>query len=324
MVPAQCAGVVFTVDPISGDATQMVVNAATGLGVGVVSGVVEPEQYRLSKAPEIQVVDTRHHPAATAPLLTSEVATGLGTQLRRIETLCGAPQDVEWAWDGKQCWIVQSRPITTLGQLGGQSATADSPDVWTNANLKDVLPGLISPLSWSTIGMQLDTAIRAQYGRLGYTWPLERHSIRRFWGRLYFNMSLLQQAGYDVFGSPPSESVENLGARRGFYPKNPPACNVCVGYTISGFLFAFSSACANSSPPALPNSTRSHSGRTSVSHILIEPPSLKGPVGSRIEQRFAHAPRSHRRLKRLPLFTVVIGRSSDALMKDALPSGDVW
>lgn len=221
MVPAQCAGVAFTADPISGDTTQMVVNAATGLGIGVVSGVVEPEQYRLSKEPQVQMVETRLHPAAPAPLLTHEVATDLGAQLLRIETLCGAPQDVEWAWDGDQCWIVQSRPITTLGQ----QAAEDASDVWTNANLKDVLPGLVSPLSWSTIGIQLDTAIRAQYGRMGYTWPTEQRTIRRFWGRLYFNMSLLQQAGYNVFGSSPSESIEYLGGAnvQGFTPAQPPS-----------------------------------------------------------------------------------------------------
>ncbi len=221
MVPAACAGVAFTVDPISGDATQMVVNAATGLGIGVVSGVVEPEQYRLSKAAPVQVVDTRLHPAATTPLLTHEIAAGLGEQLLRIETLCGVPQDIEWAWDGAQCWIVQSRPITTLGQ----QTTEDISDVWTNANLKDVLPGLVSPLSWSTIGIQLDTAIRDQYGRVGYTWPAERHAIRRFWGRLYFNMSLLQQAGYDVFGSSPAETIEYLGGAdvQGFTPPQAPS-----------------------------------------------------------------------------------------------------
>lgn len=142
MVPAQCAGVAFTVDPMSGDTAQMVVNAASGLGVGVVSGVVEPEQYRLSKTPEVRVLDIRLHPATTSPLLTSEITATLGTQLLRIETLCGTPQDVEWAWDGQQCWIVQSRPITTLGEQTTDQQTDGGPDTWTNANLKDILPGL--------------------------------------------------------------------------------------------------------------------------------------------------------------------------------------
>jgi pyruvate,water dikinase len=224
MVPAQCAGVAFTVDPISGDTTQMVVNAASGLGIDVVSGVVEPEQYWLSKTPDVRVLNTRLHPAATRPLLTAEMTAGLGAQLLRIETLCGTPQDVEWAWDGEQCWIVQSRPITTVGQQTTDQHTAHGPDVWTNANLKDVLPGLISPLSWSIVGTQLDDAIRIQYARRDYTWPVQRQAARRFWGRIYFNMSLFQQAAYEVYGAPSEDLIAHLGGPKvqGFTPPQSP------------------------------------------------------------------------------------------------------
>ena len=224
MVPAQCAGVAFTVDPMSGDATQMVVNVAPGLGIDVVSGIVEPEQYWLSKAPDIRVLDTRLPPAATRSLLTSEITADLGTQLLRIEILCGAPQDVEWAWDGEQCWIVQSRPITTVGQQTTDHDVAFGPDTWTNANLKDVLPGLVSPLSWSILGTELDDAIRIQYARRNYTWPAARKTVRRFWGRIYFNMSLFQQAGYEVFGVLPEALIPQLGgaAVQGFTPPPSP------------------------------------------------------------------------------------------------------
>lgn len=224
MVPARCAGVAFTVDPMSGDTTLMVVNAASGLGINVVSGVVEPEQYWLSKTPDIRVLDTRLPPSATRPLLTSEITAGLGVQLLRIETMCGTPQDVEWAWDGEQCWIVQSRPITTLGQQATADQTAFEADIWTNANLKDVLPGLVSPLSWSVFGTQLDEAIRIQYARRYYTWPVQRQVARRFWGRAYFNISLFQQAAYEVFGALPAELITQLGGAdvQGFTPPPSP------------------------------------------------------------------------------------------------------
>ena len=227
MTPAQCAGVAFTVDPVSGDAEQMVVNAASGLGLAVVSGVVEPEQYRLSKTSPARLLSSRLHPAAERPLLTPEAAADLGAQLLRIEALCGAPQDVEWAWDGQRCWIVQSRPITTVAQMTEPDART-GPDVWTNANLKDVLPGLVSPLSWSILGDQLDDAIRMQYARRNYTWPMQRRAIRRFWGRAYFNMSLFQQAGYEVFGAPPEDLIAQLGgaSARGYTPPDSPGCRL--------------------------------------------------------------------------------------------------
>src|SRR5205823_3245308 len=114
-VPARIAGVAFTVEPVHGDRTRMVINAAPGLGETVVAGVVQPEQYILAKAPDLHVLETRLLHPNHAPLLPPEVVLTLGTLLERIEILCGSPQDVEWAWDGTTCWIVQSRPITTLG-----------------------------------------------------------------------------------------------------------------------------------------------------------------------------------------------------------------
>jgi phosphohistidine swiveling domain-containing protein len=221
MVPAQCAGVAFTADPVSGDRTHMVINAAAGLGLAVVSGVVEPEQYILAKKPQVRVVQTRLLRPDYPPLLPATAVTMLGDLLQRLEVLCGSPQDVEWVWDGARCWIVQSRPITTLGQ----GPAEDEITVWSNANLKDVIPGLVSPLSWSLMQQQLEVAIREQYARVGYTMPSERPLIHRFWGRPYFNISVLQQAGYEFFGAPPETQFEQLGgaALRGFTPAQPPS-----------------------------------------------------------------------------------------------------
>lgn len=233
MVSAQSAGVAFTVDPVSGDRSRMVINAAPGLGDAVVSGVVEPEHYVLAKTPHVQVVETRLLRPDCPPLLSHERVTHLGTLLQRIETLCGSPQDIEWAWSSEQCWIVQSRPITTEAS----SAAAHDTTVWTNANLKDVIPGLISPFGWSLMRDQLDTSIRTQYTQMGYTLPPEQPLIRRFWGRPYFNISVLQQAAYEFFGADPAEQVEQLGgaALQGFTPPpDPPSLRQRVRWQWNG------------------------------------------------------------------------------------------
>ncbi len=233
MVSAQSAGVAFTVDPVSGDHSRMVINAAPGLGDAVVSGVVEPEHYVLTKTPQVQVAETRLLRPDRPPLLSHERVTHLGELLQRIETLCGSPQDIEWAWSGDQCWIVQSRPITTEAS----SAAAHDTTVWTNANLKDVIPGLISPFGWSLMREQLDTSIRTQYTQVGYTLPPEQPLIRRFWGRPYFNISVLQQAAYEFFGADPAEQVEQLGgaALQGFTPPpDPPSLRQRVRWQWNG------------------------------------------------------------------------------------------
>src|SRR2546428_12550821 len=94
MVPAVTSGVAFTINPITGT-DEIVINAAAGLGEALVSGRITPDEYRLSKS------DT----------------SALATLLVRIEQLYGAPQDVEWCYDGEEYWIVQSRPITTRAEL---------------------------------------------------------------------------------------------------------------------------------------------------------------------------------------------------------------
>ena len=233
MVAAQSAGVAFTVDPVSGNRSRMVINAAPGLGDAVVSGVVEPEHYVLTKTPQVQIAETRLLRPDLPPLLSHERVTHLGALLQRIETLCGSPQDIEWAWSGDQCWIVQSRPITT----GVSSAAADDSTVWTNANLKDVIPGLISPLGWSLMRDQLDTSIRTQYAQVGYTLPPEQPLIRRFWGRPYFNISAFQRAAYEFFGADPAEQFEQLGgaALQGFTPPpDPPSLRQRVRWQWNG------------------------------------------------------------------------------------------
>lgn len=207
MVPARCAGVAFTVEPLHGDANRMVIQAAPGLATAVVTGVMQPEQYILAKTPELRVLDTRLLHPGQPPLLPQAVLAVLSTLLQRLEILCGQPQDVEWAWDGVGCWIVQSRPITTLDQARSPQGT----DVWGNANLKDVMPGLVSPLTWSLMQPQLEATMRQQYQEAGYTVPANRPLLRRFWGRPYFNISCFHEVAYRLYGVQPEQQTAQLG-----------------------------------------------------------------------------------------------------------------
>ncbi len=236
MIPARCAGVAFTVEPMRGDPTRMVINAAPGLGVAVVSGVVEPEQYILAKEPEIQVLETRLWQSDQSPLLSSDTIITLGKLLRDIEAFRGGPQDVEWAWDGTHCWIVQSRPITTLAS----KTTTATEIVWSNANLKDVMPGLVSPFTWSLMRPQLETAIREQYMQVGYTVASDCPIIRRFWGRPYFNFSLFQAAAYTLYGTPPEKQVAQLGGAmiQGFAPSRAPSRWQRLGWLCNALRFS--------------------------------------------------------------------------------------
>ncbi|WP_230990041.1 PEP/pyruvate-binding domain-containing protein [Rhodococcus oxybenzonivorans] len=108
MARPAAAGVLFTRHPVTG-AEQVVIEAVRGLGEAVVAGTVTPEAYLVDGA-QVRVVRRRG-----AQLLTTAQALTLATLGRDIERLFGRPQDIEWAIDGDDIWVLQARPITTAG-----------------------------------------------------------------------------------------------------------------------------------------------------------------------------------------------------------------
>ncbi|MEV0584559.1 PEP/pyruvate-binding domain-containing protein [Nonomuraea sp. NPDC050310] len=107
MVDPVAAGVLFTANPITGCRTEMVVDAAPGLGTAIVDGTVVPDHYLLDHR-------TPAGPATTGCLNRTQLEA-LRQAGRRLQAHFGAPQDIEWAIDAAgELWLLQSRPITTL------------------------------------------------------------------------------------------------------------------------------------------------------------------------------------------------------------------
>lgn len=114
MVPAVCAGVLFTTDPKGTHPEHMVLEVVPGLGESLVSGTRNP--YRLVFHAETGEILSREggvvqeFPEAVCPYMAE-----LGRQLR---DLFGAEQDIEWALDGQgQLSVTQSRDITVAGSV---------------------------------------------------------------------------------------------------------------------------------------------------------------------------------------------------------------
>lgn len=135
MVPAEVAGVCFTQDPVSGDGSRLVVNAAFGLGEGVVSNEVTPDQYVLSKDNGIEMlpplIGDKMHAVIRSPdgkgtvkhkmpsewrrrrSLTPEKLAKLNRVAVALEGHFGYPLDIEFAFVGDKLFILQARPVTT-------------------------------------------------------------------------------------------------------------------------------------------------------------------------------------------------------------------
>jgi pyruvate,water dikinase len=136
MIPSERSGVMFTADPSNGDTSKIVIEAAFGQGEVVVSGEVEPDTYILSKTgptllhvrvgnKDFKLVrgpDGKDFHVDLSPdeasrrVLSDDEATELARLGLATEAHYGSPQDTEWAIAGGHQYLVQSRPITTLGQ----------------------------------------------------------------------------------------------------------------------------------------------------------------------------------------------------------------
>ena len=216
MVPADVAGVLFTVNPLTGDAGEMVINAAYGLGSTVVDGRVSPDTWRVDKAsggPRDRVigqkskaamladaggVELRDVPRERAERMSLDESTvdRLAQLGLRIEAHFNGARDVEWALHGDRLYVLQARPVTTAvvpGTLRWQKRSVDPASrakiVWSNVNVGEALPGVATPLTWSVLSSFSELGFRRAFGSLGCTVPKEAELVGSFRGRIYLNMT---------------------------------------------------------------------------------------------------------------------------------------
>ena len=225
MVPAVTSGVAFTINPITG-ADELVINAGRGLGEALVSGLIDPDEFRISKR-DGTVISARAGSAdnGTSPVFTlsaSQLAT-LGALLARIERHYGAPQDVEWCDDGEQFWIVQSRPVTAAREVRNEkpevgSEVRSDPE-WTRANLAEVLPDQLSPQALSVYVDLLNDGERKFFGRLMAPESELGAIVKAFHGRLYFNLTQLRRVAR-IVGARPADTLRSLGHSEEIRPED--------------------------------------------------------------------------------------------------------
>lgn len=132
MVDAEKAGVLFTRHPTTGE-DKLIVEGSWGLGEGVVSGVVSPDNYVVSPDGKVLAANVtskttmfvrgKDGKTVQAPVpadkrvgrvLNDEEIARLVKLGKAIEKHYGSPQDIEWAFEGKELYLLQTRPITTI------------------------------------------------------------------------------------------------------------------------------------------------------------------------------------------------------------------
>lgn len=132
MVEPDVSGVMFTIDPTKGRRDRIVVEAVFGLGEGVVSGQLTPDHYVLARDGRLKRIKLARqpyaivsHPAggvhevelapaqADSQTLSEQQLVRLAKIGIDLEQRLGGPQDIEWAIQGDDLFVLQSRPVTT-------------------------------------------------------------------------------------------------------------------------------------------------------------------------------------------------------------------
>ncbi len=144
MVQSEVSGVMFTLEPVSSDRSKIAIEAVFGLGEMIVSGDVTPDTYIVSKDAlriiskviakqewklirsdkgkgedaNIKVVLTPEE-QAQQKISDADIIT-LAKIGMRLENHYKFPQDVEWAKEKGEIFIVQTRPVTTIKEKAAE------------------------------------------------------------------------------------------------------------------------------------------------------------------------------------------------------------
>jgi len=138
MVQPRSSGVMFTINPVTNDKNQIIIEAIFGLGELIVQGSVVPDHFvvdkrqfkvikRLKGSQDKEMVYDAKGGNLIKKLsptrrqkykISSTEAVKIAKLGRRLENHYLKPQDVEWSIDkDDKIYIIQTRPITTIGQV---------------------------------------------------------------------------------------------------------------------------------------------------------------------------------------------------------------
>ncbi|RLB45895.1 MAG: pyruvate, water dikinase [Deltaproteobacteria bacterium] len=213
MVDARAAGVVFTVNPVNARRDQVVVDAVAGLGEALVSGHAAPDHWLLARDGSVFEKDIQ----GRYSVLSDAELTRLLDGAFRAEGQYETPLDMEWAIDqnGELRWL-QARPITNLPADPNELDTDPNPnDVYTWCNIGEMMPGAVTPLTYSVTGRGIDIGMQRAYRRMGANIPPGEgvRYVGMFYGHLFINLTTLSELAANVAGSTKAQMCIALCGR---------------------------------------------------------------------------------------------------------------
>ena len=235
MIAADVAGILFTVNAVSGAQDEMIIEAAWGLGEAIVGGRVNPDMIVVDKMTgKIRQMQVGEKAIMTVPVAGGTAEVEVDSQKRAcaalsaeqisevarvgsvVESLFGVPQDIEWAIAGEQLYILQARPVTTLTASvtkDEQKEVARTPgapgdDTWDRG--KDKPPQPFDLWTRTNFGENLPFPV-TPLTSTGFPLIMGQNTdpaqagaqvARRFYGRLYINEGAVMHMLSEDYGLP--------------------------------------------------------------------------------------------------------------------------
>lgn len=181
MVRADCAGVAFATNPVTGNTKECVISAVRGLGDKLVDGTVDADAYTVSG-------DRVEGDGMLSHKQCKEIA-GL---CRKVSHFFGRYQDIEWAYENGELFLLQSRPITSLRKFTLKSGCIN---IWDNSNIAESYNGVTTPLTFSFIRLAYEHVYREMCRILGVSETkiaendyIFTHMLGLCDGQVYYNL----------------------------------------------------------------------------------------------------------------------------------------
>ncbi len=206
MVKSETAGVAFGANPVNSNVKEIVVTAVFGLGSGLVDGIATADTYivkgkeiikEIAKKDFCHILDGERviqkeveKDLQNKQVLTDEQIIKVKDLVKKASEYFGRFQDIEWAIEGENLFLLQSRPITTLS-----NNKEGKINVFDNSNIVESYGGITTPLTFSFIRMvyenvyiELCKIFKVKQEKIEMNSQMFKNMLALIDGRVYYNL----------------------------------------------------------------------------------------------------------------------------------------
>ncbi|MBR3613949.1 MAG: phosphoenolpyruvate synthase [Clostridia bacterium] len=208
-INSEKAGVAFGANPVNSNIKEVLISAVYGLGSSLVDGVATSDTYIVKNdhiSKEIPLKDYLHirgeagnikqveidEERKNKQVLTDEEIYEVTNLVKKASDFFGRYQDIEWAFEDGKLYLLQSRPITTLGKRKNETSKIN---VFDNSNIVESYGGITTPLTFSFIRLvyehvyiELCKIFNVKKEKIEMNSQMFKNMLALIDGRVYYNL----------------------------------------------------------------------------------------------------------------------------------------